>query len=300
MKIQAGQPSLVSDLIKLIKQSLSVQFAQPIEQNQYTWWILELITKKNRAQLIAQQTLSLSQEETDQLSSIIEAMVLHHKPFAYIAGTLLFCDFELCIEPPILIPRPETEQWVSDLILKLKKFSKDELHILDLGTGSGCIAIAIAKALPQAHVYAFDINQKAVDLAQKNCIKNGISNIVCMKSDLFEKAQDIRFDLIVSNPPYIDEQEHTLLDKSVLKWEDPFALFAEKNGFEIIEKIAQNAAHYLKQNSVLKNHKIPQLLVEIGHQQGPESSHIFKKNGWKQIEIIKDYAQKDRLITAQQ
>lgn len=299
MKIKAEQRFFVTDLIKIVAQNLSSRFIEPIEQSQHAWWILELITKKSRAHLIGEQTISLSQEETKNFISIIEAIVIHYKPFAYIAGTIPFCDFELCIEPPILIPRPETEAWVSDLILKLKNFSENELHILDLGTGSGCIGIALAKAFPRAHVYAFDINQIAINLAEKNRLKNGISNLTCIKSDLFEKAENMHFDLIVSNPPYISEEERTAMDQSVLSWEDSRALFAPKNGYEIIEKIAQNGAHYLKQNSILKKYKIPQLFVEIGHQQGKKSFLLFKKNGWKEIELIKDYAQKDRLITAQ-
>jgi release factor glutamine methyltransferase len=227
----------MNSLIKQItaKTSLSTQEA---------WWLLEHVTKQKKETLIIQNSLS----EQDQLSlqNLILKIKDEHMPLAYILGFVPFLDLKIHVKPPILIPRQETEQWVQELIEVLKNEPSADFSILDIGTGSGCIALALAKQFPLAHITAIDINRSALELARQNAKINGISNVVFIESDLFLSIPSrSRFDLIVSNPPYIDPSMMNSLSKQVKDWEDHLALFADNQGMAIIDKILQQSHDFL-------------------------------------------------------
>jgi|SRR3989339_607426 len=259
---------------------------------QEAWWLLEFVTNKSRAQLqTTYEKLTAAQQEN--LDAYIEQIAVHHKPLAYILGWVPFLDLKLFVTPPTLIPRPETEAWVYDLITMIKSSQQDDLIILDIGTGSGCIALSLAQAFPAAQVYAVDIAQSALDLAQRNAVLNKIVNITFIQSDLFANLPaDLKFDLIVSNPPYIDPAAQ--LDQSVLNWEDHGALFAHNQGMQIIEQIAAQAHTYLKKNNELAY----QLVMEIDVSQGDIVKNLLKNCGFKNVEIRKDQFDRDRTVWA--
>jgi release factor glutamine methyltransferase len=292
----------VIDLIHDSEHQLRMVYSDATMCHQYAWWLLEKLTGKPKAQLIVQDTISLSTADHNTLQEWLQKLVDEHMPIQYILGTVPFNDVDIIVKPPTLIPRPETEEWIINLIEKLRSArassaSEQPLIILDLCTGSGCIAVALAHALPHATIYAIDISNAALLLTQENCKHNGITNVVCIKSDLFEALPpDITFDLIVSNPPYVTEHEWCTLDVSVTHWEDKKALVANDNGLAIIERIIKAAPKFLKPNADLQANNIPQLTIEIGYLQGPSVKQLMDAAGYKNTQIIKDLEGKDRIV----
>ena len=154
---------------------------------------------------------------------------------------------------------------------QLQQLDSKQITILDVCTGSGCIAIALAKAFPQATVYATDIADQAIACSQENIVHNKTSNVKLIKSDLFKSIPpQLKFDLIVGNPPYIAADEWTTLEPSVTLWEDKRALVAPDGGLGIIAQIINQAPSLLKPNSDLEEHNIPQLVLEIDFTRGTE------------------------------
>lgn len=226
-------------------QQLSVFYGQAHAQV-VAWWLLEHVTSKNKAQLLVTQEL-LSNKEVMLIEQFIKELTVDHKPLQYILGSVDFGPLTLSVAPPTLIPRPETENWVFDLLQKLAPLKNEKLTILDMCTGTGAIGLWLCKALPNARVYAVDIAESALQLAKHNAHINKISNITFMQSDLFGALpQDIKFDLIVSNPPYIADNEWQELEPHVKNWEDKGALVASNNGLFLIEHIIKNSLNFLK------------------------------------------------------
>ena len=241
----------MNNLIKKItgQTSLSIQEA---------WWLLEHVTHQKKEELIFKK--SLSPEEQATLDQSITQLSNQHMPLAYILGFVPFLDLRINVQPPILIPRPETEEWVHELIKNIQENNPNISSILDIGTGSGCIALALARSFPSAHVTAIDINNKALDLARQNAKINNVINIDFIESDLFSAIpSNTRFDLVVSNPPYIDPNMIDTLSKQVKNWEDHTALFASNQGMAIIDKILQQTGDFLHPSETMPF----QLVIEI-------------------------------------
>ncbi len=275
----------ILDIIKLITNQTQLS-------EQQAWWLLEFITKSTRSHLqFSSDELTKLQQEN--LNSYIKQLTIEHKPLAYILGWVPFLDLTIKVVPPTLIPRPETEFWVHELITTLQIVNLEQFTILDIGTGSGCIALSLAQAFPQAQIYAVDIAQSALDLAQENAKINKISNITFIKSNLFDQLPTgLKFDLIVSNPPYINPTAQ--LENSVLNWEDHGALFAPNQGLQIIEKILHQAPLWLKKNNGLKY----QLIVEIDASQGDAVKNLAQECGFKNALICKDQFDRNRTLWA--
>lgn len=265
---------------------------------QYAWWIIESITKQSAAELLTQKCIDLSPEQKKLLQRWINLLVIDQMPLAYVLGTVSFAELQIMVRPPVLIPRPETEEWVLFLIEKIKKSGCTDITIFDIATGSGCIALACAKALPNAKVIATDISQQALNLAQENATINNISNITFIQSDLFENLSAYKADIIVSNPPYISGKDWESLNPSVKEWEDFHALVAHKNGYAFIELLAQQAREFLKNENLLIKQMVQSLWIEIGHQQGNHSRAIFEQYGYQNITLFTDLSGKDRVIIA--
>lgn len=267
---------------KIIKDTSSLS-------TQEAWWLLEHISGKSQANLIAANDPSLV--DIDQLERFLTQIKHDKMPLSYILGFLPFLDLKIQVISPILIPRPETEEWVERAI-QLFAPVKDQINrILDIGTGSGCIAIALAAHFPKAHITAIDINPEALVLAQKNATLNNIKNIEFLQSNLFEKLQNQKFDLIVSNPPYIDPAQLSNLPIEVSAWEDHKALFAHDAGLAIINQILTDSASFLKINQNLP----AQLIMEIGHDQKDAVLKLAKQFDWS-AEMVKDLFGKWRTI----
>lgn len=283
-------------LIEDIAKKLKSEYRDPILMHQTAWWLLEAITKLRQDQLIAEQTVELSDDQEKQLDAWIVQLTALHKPLQYILGTVPFNNLELKVRPPILIPRPETEELVIKLINLLAPIKDQQLSILDIGTGTGCIALALAKALPNATVTAVDINPDALDLACSNAHHNHIHNISFIESDVYSNihSNDL-YDLIVSNPPYVSQKEWKKLDPSVTQWEDPHALLAMHEGLAVIEKIIAGAPQHLYPDSELHMRHLPRLVIEIDYEQGPAVQNLMKQAGFHHIEIQKDLEGKDRV-----
>ena len=292
--IQSDIPIPVPTLIRHIAHSLCCAYGDKNLCDQYAWWVLETITHKNKSTLIVENTITLSQIQMRTLTQWIKDQVEQNIPLQYLIGSVPFIDCEILVEPPILIPRSETEWWCNAIIEQLKTI-KESLKILDLCTGSGCIAVALAKALPQATIVASDISPLALTLAQKNAQHNNVS-IRFIQSDLFTNI-DEQFDIIISNPPYVSPQEFKSLDLSVKNWEDTNALIAPENGLGIIKEIALQARNYLKPNTLLLAQKIPQFVLEIGHLQGEAVKEILSKQSYLNPQLHLDLHNKARLIT---
>ncbi len=252
------------------------------------WWLIEFVTHKNRLQL-QYGTYQFSQNELEQIDEYIRQIAFEHRPLAYILGFVPFLDLNIKVYPPTLIPRPETEFWVQQLIEELQKNHGLPTSILDIGSGSGCIALALAHAFPAAQVYAVDLAKTAIQLAQENAQINNINNVTFVQSNLFEDLDtNLKFDLIVSNPPYIDPAAQ--LEPSVAHWEDHQALFAPKFGMAIIEAIVTQAPTWLTQNSSITH----QLILEIDASQGAAMHDLLPTSPYSSIIIKKDQFDRDR------
>lgn len=288
----------IPSLIREIENSLRPAIKGDALREQYAWWTLESITGKKKIALIMGKTITLSDKQEAEIERWINKMVNEHMPIAYLIGSVPFNDLDILVEPPILIPRPETEEWVVNLIEQLKTLKNHALTILDLCSGSGCIALALAKALPKSTVYAVDISDKAIALGIKNAKHNGIKNVTFIQSDLFNELNTTTlFDIIVSNPPYISFDEFQEIDASVATWEDKQALVAADNGTAIINDIIEDAADYLKTSSEITNTKIPQLTLEIGYKQAKIVKDLMISADWIDVKIRKDLEGKDRIVT---
>lgn len=295
--IEADKSIKVRDVVTNIAHKLCNTYCDETLCMQYAWWVLESITHTTKNNLLLQDTIILTREQTDTVLHWIDQQVKENIPLQYLIGSVPFAECEIVVEPPILIPRPETEEWVTNIITQIKKSGIASFRVLDLCTGSGCIAVALAKAFPQATIYATDISKQALILAQKNASHNNVS-IKFFHADLFEGVPiDLTFDIIIANPPYISAQEWKTLDVSVRMWEDNLALIAPHEGLGLLHNIITSALPFLATNKGFKQQNIPNLLVEIGYKQGPAVKKIFEDAGYNHILIHKDLFGNDRLVS---
>jgi release factor glutamine methyltransferase len=211
-------------------------------------------------------------------------------PIQYILGVTHFYGLEFEVNSAVLIPRPETEELVDWIVQKSKiKNQKSKIKILDIGTGSGCIAIALAKNLPNAQVFALDVSEKALATAKKNAEKNQVQLSFIHQSILETEDLAQEFDIIVSNPPYVRELEKHEIKNNVLDNEPHLALFVEDNDALIFyRKIAQLAQKNLKSEG--------QLYFEINQYLGKETLNLLLEMGFKNCELRQDIYGNDRMI----
>ncbi len=282
----------ISTALTLYVKKLLSAYDDQQTATQVAWWLIQKATQKTRTELLL--TKNISEEAQQKIEHWIIQIVDEHMPVQYILGSVPFLDIEITVQAPILIPRPETEQWCQELISHIKAQAIKNFNLLDLCSGTGCIALSIAHAFPAADVTALDINPQACELITENKNSNGIKNCEIIESDLFAKLpKDKKYCVITANPPYITQQEWHELEPRVKNWESPQALVAHNNGLEIIERIISTAPNYL--DTQLSN--VPQLWIEIGESQAEHVTAIFKKFGYKDIVTHKDLYGKNRVIT---
>ena len=230
---------------------------------------------------------ALQQEVTEEEIQFVEEIykkLAAHIPAQYIIGQTDFYGMQLKVDERVLIPRPETEELVE---LILAENPKENLKILDIGTGSGAIALALAKNRSYWLVTAADISQEALDLASENA-KNQNINIVLKKSDCFAEISE-KYDIIVSNPPYISREDESEVGLNVLHSEPHLALFADEDGLAIYRRIAEDAKDYLTDGG--------KIYLEIGYKQGQSVPALFKKHlPEKRARILKDQFSQDRMV----
>lgn len=230
---------------------------------------------------------------TSQQQQIEEALIdlQNYKPLQYVLGEVFFCGNYFEVSQEVLIPRPETEELVSIVVNTLQKNCPDA-SILDIGTGSGCIAISLALALPKAQVTALDFSEDALKVAQKNAQKISV-DIKFIHQDILHWQNEAKqaWDCIVSNPPYICESEKRSMEPNVLRYEPASALFVPD--FEPLlfyKKIALIAQKSLKTNGFL--------FFEINEKFGNEVAYLLHTTNFEQIEVLKDFYGKDRFVKA--
>ncbi len=285
-------------LIQELSALLEPQYESSMHAHTVAWWLLEGITKKKRSHLLLEPTVTLTTAQEEQLNQWIHAHTVEHYPLQYLLGSVPFGPLEILVEAPTLIPRPETEEWCARLLTALEPVSQTPLRILDLCTGSGCIALWLAHALPQAQVYGVDIAPKALALATRNAEHNKITNVHFIESDLFDAlAEEAPFDLIVANPPYINPDVWHELSPMVSRWEDRLALVAAQQGLEIIKNLIRHAPAHLTKQSPLTTQGVPRLLIEIGYDQGEVVRKLFIDAGFVTVRVLPDSAQRDRVVS---
>lgn len=238
------------------------------------WSLLDFILHQNK---------DVSAQDQALIEDIMSQLKEHRSP-QYITGKAYFRDLELAVDERVLIPRPETEELV-DLVLK--ENSKADLQILDIGTGSGAIAISLKSARPDWHVTASDISSEALQLAKENSEKNQAS-VDFIESDVFNQILG-KFDVIISNPPYIAYDDEDEVGVNVLASEPHLALFADEDGFAIYRRIIEGASSHLTENG--------KLYFEIGYKQGDGMRRLLAQHfPEKRVRVLQDIFGKDRMV----
>ena len=244
--------------------------------------LLAEVLQKDRSYFYAWPERALNPEQLQRFFSLLERRK-NGEPIAYILQKKEFWSMELAVDACTLIPRSDTELLVELALAFIQ--GVNEARILDLGTGTGAIALALAKERPHAMVEAVDHQSAAVALAKKNSSLHGIKNLRIYLSNWFERVEG-RFDLIVSNPPYIDAQDHHL-NQGDVKFEPRSALVSDKNGLADIEAIIQHSRGFLAGGAGL--------LLEHGWQQAGEVRFLLEQSGFVDIETHKDYSGHERV-----
>ncbi len=251
-------------------------------------WILEKAWNRSGIRLVASLADALEESSLEKYRELIMRRAAH-EPLQYILGEQEFMGLTLQVTPAVLIPRQDTEVIVK-AILQLYQ-GRTDLQILELGTGSGAIAVSLAYYLPDSRITAVDISAEALTLARSNGEKTGTAEkIAFLQGDLFDPLPEGRkYDLIVSNPPYISAEEYAGLPEEVRR-EPRQALWGGPDGLDFYRRIISLAPVYL----------LPQgrIFLEIGWKQAADVRHLLEKNGFSEIKIWPDKAGRDRAISA--
>ncbi len=253
--------------------------------------LLQYLLKMNKTELIVNQEKEISRVIENKYLKCIEE-IINGKPIQYITKTQEFMNLKFYVDENVLIPQPDTEILVEEAIKKINEIKKEKtIKVLDMCTGSGAIAIAIKKYAneinKEVEVYATDISEAAIKIAKKNAKKNG-AKVNFILSDMFENIKESEFDIIVSNPPYIESKTISTLSKEVQN-EPHIALDGGEDGLKFYKIIAQNANKFLKEKG--------QLLLEIGYNQKESVMKVFEyTKKYFCISCIKDLSNNDRVL----
>lgn len=247
-------------------------------------WIYDAL-QVNMLDIYMGKDIHLSAEQDAFLEDIIFRL-RKYEPIQYIIGRTEFYGLSLNVVPGVLIPRPETEELVEWI---LREEDKENKCILDIGTGSGCIILALAANIPGSHAEGWDISQTAIGLAAGNAKKHRLQVDFCKKDIFFEPACKERYDIIVSNPPYITAKEKAGMEKNVLDWEPASALFVPTDDpLLFYRKIAEFAYQSLRREG--------KLYFEINQAYGKETGELLREIGFTKVEVKKDMSGKDRMV----
>lgn len=274
------------DLFRDLRKQITLsEDAAEIESMLYL--ILEHMAGITRSDVISQKAISLTEKEERSIEEVIKRLNTQ-EPVQYILGKADFFGRVFTVNPSVLIPRPETELLIDEIV---KKASNTPGKLLDIGTGSGCIAITLAKELPDKTVIAFDISEAALKTASENATELA-AQVDFRKTDILTESIPFNdLEIIVSNPPYVTVSERRSMNNNVLKHEPHLALFVPDNDPLVFYKaIAQRGFVALKSGG--------KIYVEINEQFGKETSDAFQKEGFTMIRIVKDLQGKDRIVVA--
>lgn len=264
--------------------------------------LIDCMYQLKRIDLSMRPDFEIPKEDVSRWESVILDLK-NEKPIQYITGEAWFYGLRFEVNDDTLIPRPETEELVEWIIESQKpKFESQKLNkesqnwnILDIGTGSGCIPIALKKEIPTTEVFSIDVSERAIEIAKKNALNNEVQvnfihrDILKSSNLQIEESSNLLFDVIVSNPPYVRNLEKVEIKNNVLEYEPHLALFVEDNDpLLFYRKIAQLALNALKPNGFL--------FFEINQYLGKETVELLENLGFKNIELRKDFVGNDRMI----
>ena len=270
-----------------IVRSLSGLYPEP-EAKALAKGILTEVFRFSALDLYAGKDRDFSEKEHEKLEDIL-ARLQRFEPFQYITGETSFLGLPLYVTEGVLIPRPETAELIEWIVSDYG--NRKGLRVLDIGTGSGCIAVALAKFLPQAEVEAWDISDTALHLTRRNAERNGVE-VKCTRVDVLTHIAPAGCaDICVSNPPYICEREKAGMERNVLDWEPEQALFVpDTDPLRFYRAIAKEAGKRLSPNGVL--------YYEINQAYGRETVALLESMGYHDVELRKDLSDNDRMIKA--
>jgi len=248
-------------------------------------WLLEQVLGCDQTALMTHPERVVSVAEAEQFDRLVDRR-LAWEPMQYLIGEQEFFGLRLEVSPAVLIPRPETEHLVEAV---LERFDREEaLRIVDVGTGSGAIAVALAHALPHSRVTAVDLFPAALEVARRNAQRHGvIQRFTLLTSDLLEAVDSADFDAVVANPPYIAAGE--VLEPQVANYEPHSALYAGVTGLEVYERLIPQAARVLRPGGWL--------MLEIGYGQGDAVRNLM--DGWAGVTLVNDLQGIPRVVLGQ-
>jgi release factor glutamine methyltransferase len=258
--------------------------------------LLMHILQRDRAWLYAHPEYELNTEAAATYAQLIERRS-KGVPTQYLTGRQEFWGLEFAVGPGVLIPRPETEHLIEVALERCGRRRREPLRIADLGTGSGCIAIALAQELPNARIIATDISAAALDYAQRNSARHEVSaRIQFLAANLLDAGRGLSglprksFDMIVSNPPYLGRNAAANLPREVREHEPPEALFAGETGFEIYPALIEEASKSLCPKGIF--------VVEIGYDGADYVCSLLSAPSWSELIVTRDLAGIERVISA--
>ena len=267
-----------------IAQALALRGDAESYERQENAWLLEHITKIDAFDLPLKKTLELTAEQEQAYRNGL-ARIAAGEPLAYVTGSQPFWTLDLKVTPDTLVPRPDTEVLV-ETVLRLDL--PEDARIVDLGTGTGAIALSLASERPDWSITATDIYAPTLEVAQFNAEKHDLGHVRFVCGSWFKPLGREFFDVIVSNPPYIDADDIHMQD---LATEPERALVADKHGLADLEQIIQQGKKHLTVNGWV--------VLEHGYDQGEAVRHIFTQAGYKQVRTVKDYGGNDRVTLGQ-
>ena len=281
-----------SNLVKDIRNYYCEQLCYIYDKDEANAMILILLEHYfniNRVKMTLEPQLRLSESEMLTFHFAVKDL-LKNKPIQYIIGETEFCDLKFKVNENTLIPRPETSELVMKIVNSQRSTVNGQQSILDIGTGTGCIAISLAKHLPNSKVYALDISEKALEVAKENAVNNNV-NVTFIHDDILSLKNNIetKFDIIVSNPPYVRELEKAEMRDNVLNWEPHNALFvSDNNPLIFYRSILEFAKLHLKENG--------EIWFEINEFLGKEMRELCNEMGFSQVEVFNDFRGKERIL----
>lgn len=283
MTLHEAQQQLLFKLYHLYDNSEAQQIAD---------LVMEHITGWRRIDRVMNKSLKLLPDTVQELDTITQQL-LCHKPVQYVLHEAWFADMKLYVDESVLIPRPETEELVDWIVndVKAAQGPNTSLHILDIGTGSGCIPLALKKFLPKCNLSAIDISESAVEVARRNADQQKLE-VDFFVSDIFSSSDNhllAVFDIIVSNPPYIPESDKAAMQPNVLDFEPWLALFVKNDDpLTYYRQIALVAQTHLAEGGFI--------YVEIHENLASRLVQLFEQHGFRHIEVRKDLQGKDRMM----
>ena len=265
-----------------------LQSAKIAEPRRESVSLLAFALQKDKTFLIAHSDYQLTEIEENRFHEIL-ARRAQHEPFQYITGIQEFYGLDFIVSPDVLIPRPETEMIVENALEILRE--KKTLKFCEIGIGSGCISVSILHEIRTISAIGLDISASALEIAKLNAQKYAVlERLKLIISDVFSQLTTEKFDLIVSNPPYIPESDISNLQLEVSMFEPLNALTDDKDGLSIIKKIINESPKFLNSNGFL--------LMEIGYNQSSQVKEIFEQNIWQRIDILPDLQGIPRMVKA--